>query len=427
MQHKFTALVTILLIGSCVSLSSKNKLSPFEAGLIPENSIMKRLNNIFIQLRNIDDSTSNVKTFNQFVEVIKGLFDDLDRDQKKHEQVLEQMNGQCAEEKTFRDKEVADAEKAVNDATGSRKVCQDKLDNAEKLKKETENLLADERTKKEQRTQIRAAENKIYLSERAQYEEAIKFLREFNELVRTKLNPTNAQTSFIQFSESLLRHTAGLKRLDAAVPVLVMLAQYTAGQSGNYQAAFSSDAAKTLQDKLKELLATLEADLNRIIEVENQRVADFAAFLVAVNKNIADLEASIEDLKKQIKSMTECVARESAVISEASSKQARNTDLRAKALAMCTQFAKEVMEATKARRTEMAVIEEILTLLKVRFGKIPQNLVDYMESIKLRFAEYENKTKFIVVQYYERAALVEDAHGKDIVADTKTYADNKKF
>jgi len=410
-----------------VTLSSKNKLSPYESRLLPENSIMMRLNNIFIQLKNIDDSTSNVKTLNQFVEVIKGLFDDLDRDQKKHEEVLEQMNKQCSDEKSFRDLEVKDAEKAVNEATSSKKVCDEKLITAQKLKSETENLLNDEVAKKEQRTQIRATEQKIYASERTQYEEAITFLREFNILVATKLNQGNTQASFVQFSENLLRHTAGLKRLDAAVPVLVMLAQYTSAAAGEYKQFNGSDAAKNLQEKLDSLLKTLEEDLNKIIEIENQRVRGFTEFLVAVNKNIAALQASIEDLKQQIKNMQECVARESAVIAEASSKQSRNADLRDKALNMCIEFAKEVMAATKARKMEMNVIEEIIQLLKVRFGNIPQNLISYMESIKIRFAEYENTTKFIIVKYFERAALVENTLGKDIVADTKSYSENKKF
>lgn len=427
MQHKFTTLVTILLIGSCVTLSSKNKLSPFESGLLPENSIMKRLNNIFIQLKSIDDASSNVKTFNQFIEVIKGLFDDLDRDQKKHEQVLEQMNKQCSDEKTFRDQEVADADKAVKAAGSSKKICEEKLANAQKLLAETENLLADEITKKEQRTQIREQERKIYESEKSQYEDAIKFLREFIQMVENKLNKGNAQTSFVQFSESLLRHTAGLKRLDAAVPVLVMLAQYTSAASGDYKEFNGSDNAKNLQEKLNGLLNILETDLNKIIETENQRVRDFNEFIVKVDKNIADLQASIADLKVQIGKMSECVAREASIIAEASAKQTRNADLRQKALEMCTQFAKEVEEATKARRTEMAVIEEILNLLKIRFNKIPQSLIDYMETIKIRFAEYENKTKFIIVKYYERAALVEDKLGKDIVADTQNYVENKKF
>lgn len=427
MQHKFTAIVTLLLVASCMSLSSKNKLSPFEAGLLPENSIMKRLNNIFIQLRNIDDSTSNVKTLEQFVNVIKGLFDDLDADQKKHDEVLERMNQQCADEKTFRDKEVEDAKKALNDAASSQKVCQGKLDTATQLKKETENLLQDERTKKEQRSQLREQEHKIYLDTKSQYEDAIAFLKEFILRVKSKLTQGAPQPAFVEFSESLLRHTAGLKRLDAAVPVLVMLAQYTSAQAGNYQEFNGSQAAATLQEKLDALLKTLETDLNKIIEVENQRVADFNAFLVAVNKNIDDLEKSIVDLNAQIKNMSECVAREGAIIADASAKETRNADLRAKAAKMCIEFAKEVMEATKARKTEMAVIEEILALLKIRFGKVPQNLINYMETIKIKFAEYENRTKFIVVKYYERAALVEDALGKDIVADTKNYADNKKF
>jgi len=388
---------------------------------------MKRLNNIFIQLKNIDDSTSNVKTFDQFVKVIQGLFEDLDRDQQKHDAVLVEMNKQCAEEQKFRDQEVSDAKKAFNEAESSKKVCQGKFDTATQLKKESENLLQDEITKKEQRTQIRNEEHRIFVDTKAQYDEAIAFLREFIVLVRSKLTQGNTQASFIQFSENLLRHTAGLKRLDAAVPVLVMLAQYTSAQAGSYQEFNGSEAAATLQEKLDSLLKTLESDLTKIIETENQRVADFNDFLVAVNKNIADLEASIEDLKAQLKSMGECIARESAISADAAAKESRNADLRTKASNMCIQFAKEVMEATQARRTEMAVIEEILTLLRIRFGKIPENLISYMESIKVKFADYENKTKFIIVKYYERAALVEDALGKDIVADNKSYAENQKF
>jgi len=388
---------------------------------------MKRLNNIFVQLRSIDDSTSNVKTFDQFVKVIQGLFEDLDRDQQKHEAVLVEMNRQCAEEEKFRTQEVSDAKKAFNDAESSKKVCQAKFDTATQLKKESENLLQDEKTKKEQRTQIREQEHKIFVSTKAQYDEAIAFLKEFIVLVKSKLNQGTTQTAFIQFSENLLRHTAGLKRLDAAVPVLVMLAQYTSAQAGNYQEFNGTQAAATLQEKLDSLLKTLEVDLSKIIETENQRVADFNAFLVAVNKNIEDLEKSIEDLKSQLKSMGECIARESAIIADALAKESRNSDLRTKASNMCIQFAKEVMEATRARKTEMGVIEEILALLKIRFGKIPQSLTSYMESIKVKFADYENRTKFIIVKYYERAALVEDVLGKDIVADKVSYADNKKF
>jgi len=81
---------------------------------------MKRLNNVFVQLKSIDDSTSNVKTFSAFQDVILQLLRDLESDQKKHEEVLDEMNKQCAEEDTFRKKEVADAVQAVSDASASK-------------------------------------------------------------------------------------------------------------------------------------------------------------------------------------------------------------------------------------------------------------------------------------------------------------------
>merc|ERR1712032_709962 len=52
-----------------------------------------------------------------------------------------------------------------------------------------------------------------------------------------------------------------------------------------------------------------EADLEKIVNLENKRQADFNAFLIKVNKNIDDLRANIKQLLAQIKSNSECVAR----------------------------------------------------------------------------------------------------------------------
>jgi len=426
MQQKLSALLIVLFIGSIVSLTTKSKLSPFENALLPQNSIMKRLNDVFIQLKSIDDSTSNVKTFSAFVDVIKGLISDLDKDTQKHFEILQEMQAKCTDEDNFRTNEVSDAVKAIENASSSRKVCQEKLDKATLLKTESENLLEAEKTKKQQRTETREAERKIYESEKQQYDDAIAFLTDFIVMVNNKLGG-DVKTSFIEFSEKLLRHTAGLKRLDAAVPVLIMLSQYTAGVAGDYKEFNAGDANKTLREKLDFLLKTLQDDLAKITETENQRIKDFQEFLVKVNKNIEDLIAAIEDLKNQIQHTKECVARETAIVNEASNKQSRNAELKQKAIDMCRKFVDEVEEAQKSRRTELAVVREILSLLEIRFKKVPENLTSYLASIESKFAEYENKTKLIAFVVYQHAPLAENAHGKDIVADTQNYVDNKKF
>merc|ERR1711957_443373 len=118
----------------------------------------------------------------------------------------------------------------------------------------------------------------------------------------------------------------------------------------------------------------------------------------------------------QIKSNTECVVRETAIIKEAAAKTGRNTDLKEKAIKMCAKFVEEVKVAQKARGTEIAVVRQILNLMNVRFGKVPKRMVDYLDSVEARFAEYETKTKLIAYKVYKYMALNENAMGKDITA-----------
>merc|ERR1712151_1107597 len=282
-MSKFTSLLFVLLVGTICSMTTKSKLSPFEENLLPEHSIMKRLNNIFVQLKDITDSSSNVKTYNAFTMVIQGLIDDLNKDTKKHFEVLEQMTKKCTAEDEFRDKEVADAKKAIHNAGASRKVCQEHLNKAKTLLAEAKNLLAAEIQKKKERTEIRAKEHAIFVNEKEQYDQAIAFMKEF-----------------IQMSEGLLRKTSKIGKVEAAVPVLIMMSQYVAAAKGNYNNWSGSDASKQLSEKLNNLLAVMEADLEKIVNLENKRQADFNAFLIKVNKNIDDLIANNYSLKSNL-------------------------------------------------------------------------------------------------------------------------------
>jgi len=426
-MSKFTSLLFVLLVGTICSMTTKSKLSPFEENLLPQHSIMKRLNNIFVQLKDITDSSSNVKTYNAFTMVIQGLIDDLNKDTKKHFEVLEQMTKKCTAEDEFRDKEVADSKKAIHNAGASRKVCQEHLNKAKTLLAEAKNLLAAEIQKKKERTEIRAKEHAIFVNEKEQYDQAIAFMKEFIQMVADKFGGNPAAPSFIQFSEGLLRKTSKIGKVEAAVPVLIMMSQYVAEAKGNYSNWSGSDASKTLVTKLNALLDVMEADLEKIVNLENKRQADFNAFLIKVNKNIDDLRANIKQLLAQIKSNSECVARETAIIKEAAAKTARNSDLKEKAIKMCAKFVEEVKEAQAARRTEVGVVRQILNLMNVRFGKVPKRMTDYLDSVESGFAEYENKTKLIAYKVYKYMALNENELGKDITADTQNYVDNKKF
>lgn len=417
MSTKLFSLLFVILVGTICSMTTKSKLSPFEENLLPQHSIMKRLSNLFVQLQGVKDSASNVKSYRMFIKIIEGLIADLEKDTQKHFEVLKEMTKKCLNEDKFRAKEVADAKKATANADASRKVCQTHLNKARELLAVAKNLLAAEEEKKRQRTEIRKKEHEIFLSEKRQYDEAIAFLRKFIVMVAQKfgLKPT----AFIEFSEELLRHTSKVGAVDAAVPVLIMLSQYK-----NFDGA---SASKTLTTKLNNLLAVLEKDLATIIRVENEREAAFQLFLKKVNKNIADLKASIKKLLGQIQSNMECVARETKVLNEAAAKNARNADLKQKAINMCKKFVLEVEEAQKARRLEVGVVKQILNLCNVRFGKVPKRMSDYLNNVENGFKAYENKTKLIAFTIYKHAAIKFNTHAADIVINTKDYVSGKKF
>lgn len=423
-MSKITSLLFVLLVGTICSMTTKNKLSPFEENLLPQHSMMKRLNNIFVELKGIDNMNTNVKTFNAFVQVIEGLISDLQSDSKKHAEILEQMTNKCTAEDEFREKEVADAKKAISNASASRKLCQEHLEKATQLRAEAVELLAAEEQKKKERTEIREREHKEYLDTKAQYDAAIAFMNNFIKLVAEKFPQPE---SFIEFSENLLRHTSKMGKVEATLPVLVMMSQFVAEKAGSYTTMNGAAGAATLTEKLNVLLNTMVKDLAAITKTENERQAAFEAFLKKVNKNIADLKANIKRLDGQIQSNTECIARENAIISEATAKSGRNADLKEKAIKMCAKFVEEVKKAQEARRIEINVVQQILTLMEARFGKVPKRLTDYLASVENGFAEYENKTKLIAYKVYKYMALNENELGKDITADTQAYVDNKKF
>merc|ERR1712160_204057 len=332
---------------------------------------------------------STVKTYAAFTQIIQGLIDDLTKDTKKHYEVLEQMTKKCTDEDEFREKEVANAKLAISNASASRKVCAEHLKKAKALLAEAKNLLEAEEQKKKDRTEIREKEHAIFVKEKEQYDQAIAFMKEFIQMVADKFGGAAPAVSFIQFSEGLLRKTSKLGNVEATVPVLIMMSQYVSAAKGDFTNWSGSDASKTLTAKLTSLLGVMEADLEKIVALENKRQAGFAAFLLKVNKNIAELKANIKTLMAQIKSNTECVVRETAIIKEAAAKTGRNTDLKEKAIKMCAKFVEEVKVAQKARRTEIAVVRQILNLMNVRFGKVPKRMVDYLDSVEAGFAEYE--------------------------------------
>merc|ERR1712032_776496 len=256
----------------------------------------------------------------------------------------------------------------IHNAGASRKVCQEHLNKAKTLLAEAKNLLAAEIQKKKERTEIRAKEHAIFLNEKEQYDQAIAFMKEFIQMVADKFGGNPAAPSFIQFSEGLLRKTSKIGKFEAAVPVLIMMSQYVAEAKGNYSNWSGSDASKTLVTKLNALLDVMEADLEKIVNLENKRQADFNAFLIKVNKNIDDLRANIKQLLAQIKSNSESLPEKPPSLKKPLPKLPETLTLRKKPSRCVPNSSKK---SKKPKLPEELKSESLDNLMNVRFGKVP--------------------------------------------------------
>jgi len=110
--------------------------------------------------------------------------------------------------------------------------------------------------------------------------------------------------------------------------------------------------------------------------------------------------------------MTKCVKEEDAIIATAGAKLSRNGNLRESASKMCGQFAKEFIEATKSRTEEIETINQILAIIEKRFGKIPQDIKAYLESVENGWKAYQNSTGFKAFIAYEQKSMAIAAAGK---------------
>lgn len=415
-MQKTTSVFFALLL--CLSCVCSMRLNPIDASMLPSNSIRAQLANILIEVQ--QDQTP--KTIQKFLENIRDMMTKLQAEQKKHQEISDQMMKQCTEEEEFRKKEVADATDALNRANGARTKCDNSLKAAEKDLPELESAHKTYVDELDRATKNREQEHEHYLQRKKDYEEAIAFLTDFIEYVKANLKDFKA-FSFVEKSQVLLRHATKLGLLQTAVPVLVALASSQAAPTSeipahnNYEYVKNEDVAQKLKDSLDTLLNRIQADWKDNEETEIKAVQAFEALKAQLTAAINTLAANIEKTKQQITDMNKCITDEDAVIATASKKLERNATLKDSASKMCNQFAAEFIHATQSRTEEIQTINEILAIIEKRFGTLPKDIVDYLHTVENGWVAYQNSTEFKKFVDYQQAHQEVNAAGADLVSD----------
>jgi len=143
----------------------------------------------------------------------------------------------------------------------------------------------------------------------------------------------------------------------------------------------------------------LTADCSEADVQEDNLQKSFEKLIQEFNLIITELQESITRIKTQIKEMESCIASELAIMNSASQKENRNQKLLFLAERTCTDFIKSFVDATNNRARQVEVVKDIIGIIKKRFGQLPQNFINELNTTNGHFKDYINSTQF--QQYVE--------------------------
>jgi N-acetylglucosamine kinase-like BadF-type ATPase len=359
------------------------------------------------------------RTIGAFAQELMKMLHNLMAAQAKHEEVNKKMVAQCLEEDAFRKKEVSDAQNSFNASSNALSKCQASLHAAK------ENLPALVKAKKDYddelaaKTAERAKQHALYVQRANDWKEAIAFLNEFITMVNSKL--AKYPTSLAELSETLLKHASKLGLVAEAVPVLIAMAQSPDESSvdiphakNSYQYQAQGSTVNNLKTQLSNLMMKLVTDSKQNDINEALAAKLFNELKARLEAIISKLASDIIRTEKQITDMNACIANEQAIITTASNKLNRNKTLQSAASHTCSDFAQEFVKATKNRLEEIQTVQQIIDIVKKRFKDLPEDLVKYLEEVKVHFKTYVNSTQFKKYEEYVQKQVANNVNGQTL-------------
>jgi len=380
---------------------------------MPNKGIHNQLMDMLVEVQTQDSP----RTIEDLSNAILGMLKTLKDNQAKHEQINARMNAQCVEEESFRSKEVADAQSAYNAASSAFAKCQSSLQAAQQNLPSLKRALVDFQINLPAKTAERNRQHGLYLTRRDDWSAAISFLNDFVTQVNNKLAK---YPSFADLGEKLLRHVSKLGRMAEAVEVFVALAQQPSelaaapGAHNTYSYKAQVKTVGNLRNHLRTLLNKLTVDSKQNDTDEEKAQAAFERVKASLLKVIDQLNTDIARTNQQITNMTACVASEGKIMATANNKLHRNSKLKLLAGKTCTDFTREFITATQNRLQEISVIDQILVIMRKRFGQLPEDLVSYLNATRNGFKVYVNSTQFKNYQEYVQKHIADNVHGRQL-------------
>ena len=289
----------------------------------------------------------DVNPGDSLVEYIEELRASVVEEQNEHQTLATQQDAECVAEIDFRTKEVTDANNSLIASDTHLKKCQGALDQANG---DILNLQAQLEVVQGQLASLedtRARQLAVFQTHEQEHLDAILAVDEAFDILSEFENTNAAGVSLLaQMGKHITKQikiSIGSKFFANYAPVIAFLA------ATPKDVTISSEDLEKLTELFTTLRDNLQASLSNLREVEAAAVEAYTTQKDLFNSQIDTCHTAIENFSAYVISMNSCIATETEVSSEATSKLSRNANILQNTEAMCAAFDTEFSDATASR------------------------------------------------------------------------------
>ena len=310
---------------------------------------------------------TDVNAGDSLVEYIDGLRADVVAEQNAHQTLAEQQDAECDKELKFRNNEVSDANNSLIASDTHLKKCQGALDQANT---DLDNLQAQLEVVQSQLANLeqnRADELASFQNHEQEHIDAINAVDEAFDILGEFENSNAAGVSLlVQVGKHItkqIKASIASKFFMHYAPVIAFLA---ATPKDVTVSAEDLDKLSALFQKLRD---NLEASLADLRAVEEADIEAYNEQKDLFNNQIDTINAAIDNFAGYVVSMKRCIATETEVSSEASSKLSRNAQILSNTEAMCEAFDQEYADASAARKEKISNLQLLEDLIESKVAQ----------------------------------------------------------
>lgn len=355
-------LIAICLIVLIAASNATSLFDKYPLNFSSKRSIMTLLTQVEAKLKSGGPLDAINRMLNEFVTEVTA-------EQAQHDQLFASQQADCADEISYRENEISQANAAIQQASETLDGCTSQrirasqdLDVTTRQLSENRNFLGlVEETRRREAHAFETATEVYQQSSRA-VDEALLILEEI----------WSGEASFAQLSRhmnGMLKSATKIRKVHHLAGVMSALSQLASKDLQADEALF--ERVKTM---LTNFRSRIQADYEEAALAEQAAVAAYNEDKARLTALIESLAAQKEGLEAEISELDKCITTQTGIILSATSKRDRNQKLLDDASSLCQAVTEEYESATEARREELDLLRAIRERVEARFSQLSDDV-----------------------------------------------------